>query len=209
MELARVSQLTDWPTYNYKQLKNELGRPLSKNYFLVLDFTARWWDYDGRFQAKTFNDYVVVDPTKPVLIQIDRLRRYPLELSSQSIKNIMEHRGRMFWACRVRRYIQYTGPDATYLEYIVSQNYNKTDYFDRLNKTKSRFMVDVMTFRSTTRSDHELNKLKLTDELGSAALNSDSPPRGHFLYLLPPTMMGFNIVDKKWSKASRLMTTSF
>jgi hypothetical protein len=37
-------------------------------------------------------------------------------------------------------------------------------------------------------------------KVGAKAMESDEPPDGGFVYLLPPTIRGYNMVEKKWSK---------
>jgi hypothetical protein len=37
-------------------------------------------------------------------------------------------------------------------------------------------------------------------KLGAKAMESDEPPDDNFVYLLPPTTRGYNMVEKKWSK---------
>lgn len=62
-------------------------------------------------------------------------------------------------------------------------------------------MVDMSTLRQFTTDGQSSNRLK--DELGPAIMRSDEPPGGDFVLLLPSTIMGFDMQDKRWSKLWR------
>jgi hypothetical protein len=61
-------------------------------------------------------------------------------------------------------------------------------------------MIDIATYKKMHPNDSG-NKQRLTDELGKDAMERDRPP-DEFLLLLSPTIYGFNIQEKKWSKRS-------
>jgi hypothetical protein len=39
-----------------------------------------------------------------------------------------------------------------------------------------------------------------TTKLSSEVVARDQPPEGDFIYLLPPTIFGFNMIEKKWGE---------
>lgn len=61
-------------------------------------------------------------------------------------------------------------------------------------------MIDMETHRElhseTPRPD------PAPHDLSDEAMNAEKPPGTPFLLLLPPTILGFHMHDKKWSKCS-------
>jgi hypothetical protein len=57
-------------------------------------------------------------------------------------------------------------------------------------------MVDMNTYR-------EINDVSALppqrDDLGQDVMDQEEPPKGPFLLLLPPTILGFGFHDRKWS----------
>jgi hypothetical protein len=60
-------------------------------------------------------------------------------------------------------------------------------------------MIDVETYNKL---HPELREAKPPnqDDLGHAAMASDTPPDGVFTLLLPNKIVGFSMQEKKWSK---------
>lgn len=62
---------------------------------------------------------------------------------------------------------------------------------------KTRFMVDASAYAQALPANAAKKNLK--DGLGPAKLTSDEPPGGDFVLLLPATLAGFHMQEKKWS----------
>lgn len=58
-------------------------------------------------------------------------------------------------------------------------------------------MVDMTTYKKMHPTSFESQR-SLPDDLGPTVMNQSEPPSGEFLMLLPATVFGFNMVEKKW-----------
>lgn len=145
---------------------------------ISLSFEAETWEFDGSFRIMEKTIYVDYGKESIPQIRIDSLKAYPFRYASQEVQEKHKKRGETFWKCRKHRYITYTG-----------MTYTNDSRFDR-----TRFMVDVATYwkiHSNQRNE------TYEDQLGDA-MNEDEPPEGNFLLLLPPSIYGFNMQEKKW-----------
>lgn len=61
-------------------------------------------------------------------------------------------------------------------------------------------MVDYTIFKRMHSQNPIFNEP--TGHLGESAMNSDEPPEGDFLALLPPHVHGFNLHTKAWGECS-------
>lgn len=69
------------------------------------------WAFVGSFYRQTHKIYVRW-PTKGPICKISALRSYPLSSDRTGISDTLTERGRIFWSCRQRRYVNYC-PTAT------------------------------------------------------------------------------------------------
>jgi hypothetical protein len=61
-------------------------------------------------------------------------------------------------------------------------------------------MIDMAAYRKMHPPKSTYNQpTKLRDDLGPAKMSRDEPPDGDFCLLLPSTIDGFNMNEKKWS----------
>jgi hypothetical protein len=58
-------------------------------------------------------------------------------------------------------------------------------------------MVDFQTYRYMHPDAPAAGK-RLNDSLGPDKMASEKPPEDDFVLLLPPSVYGFNMLDKKW-----------
>ena len=65
-----------------------------------------------------------------------------------------------------------------------------------IEKVNLRYMVDTATYKEMHDSDEDPIMSELSDE----QLQSDEPPDGDFVLLLPHTIRGYGFHNKKWSK---------
>jgi hypothetical protein len=68
-----------------------------------------------------------------------------------------------------------------------------------------RFMVDIATYKKM----HPGNSMSITPFEENKILTQNEPPKGHFLYLLPPTVFGFNMQEKNWGGFNLLLLAGF
>lgn len=113
-------ELESWPEYKYDLHVDAQGERLAGHPIYLITFLVRWWDYDGNFQVQDFTVKMEISPKEGEMLEVRKLDHYPLNFAGQDFKRMVETRGHMFWKCRVRRYVQYTGPGANYLGSTVS-----------------------------------------------------------------------------------------
>ncbi|KAK1598343.1 uncharacterized protein LY79DRAFT_286389 [Colletotrichum navitas] len=66
-------------------------------------------------------------------------------------------------------------------------------------QSNPRYMVDMEMYNTLHSSDDEQEEAPTsTQTLAYEVMCRDEPPSGHFLLLLPPTILGFGMHDKKW-----------
>lgn len=69
-----------------------------------------------------------------------------------------------------------------------------------LKKANLRFMIDTVTYRKL----HQRKELPVVDynrmrnSLTEEEMKADEPPSEDFLFLLPPSILGFNMLEKRW-----------
>ncbi|EPE33628.1 P-loop containing nucleoside triphosphate hydrolase [Glarea lozoyensis ATCC 20868] len=137
-----------------------------------------YWDFDGNFQENQHEIDVEYDDAAVGPFPISGLNVYPLKYADESIKAKLIARGKMFWACRERKYVYYT-----------NTNRNKAS-----SGLDGRFMVDIATYKRM----HPGNSMNISQFEDNSIVSQDEPPGGDFLSLLPPTVLGFNMQEKKW-----------
>ncbi|KAK6508672.1 hypothetical protein TWF506_010751 [Arthrobotrys conoides] len=146
-------------------------------------FCLAWsWSFNGLFNKR---DMEVVIQLEDVfedtdIVPINQLKYYPLEYADPESKGFLERRGLQFWRCRYRRFVNYSGWDV-----------DNNDQF-----VNARFMIDTMTYRKM-HPQSSLAKETLVDGLGER-MKDDSPLEDNQMLVLPPTIYGFHVQEKKW-----------
>ncbi|PQE27770.1 hypothetical protein CJF31_00009998 [Rutstroemia sp. NJR-2017a BVV2] len=134
------------------------------------------WSFDGSFQEtrETLSVFYPDHSNEPFPIR--GLNIYPLSFAEEGMEASIRARGRVFWSCREQRYVSYTE-----------------------NNSTVRYMIDMAAYRKMHPPKSTYNQpTKLRDDLGPAKMSQDEPPDGDFCLLLPSTIDGFNMNEKKW-----------
>ncbi|ESZ90518.1 hypothetical protein SBOR_9104 [Sclerotinia borealis F-4128] len=139
------------------------------------------WTFDGLFQENV--ESITVDDFKnsEEVVKITALSTYPMRYADPTIGTSLRKQGEMFWKFRHPCYIYYSEEDES--EDDIGQ---------------SRYMIDVQTYKKL-HSKSAGTEAHNRDDLGTLAMASDVPPEGVFTLLLPSTIIGFNIQEKKWA----------
>ncbi|KAH0425979.1 hypothetical protein CcaCcLH18_10626 [Colletotrichum camelliae] len=158
------------------KVRKEVGIPLR------LDCYS--WEFDGMFKRQ---DKVlgIERPSKDTWpLKIEDLPVFPLRLDrTGTLEGELQKRGTMFWACRKRNYVAYNAPTTSF----------------EVSLSNSRYMIDMDTFNTLHGNDEVSNETKEdTETLSDDLLCQDMPPDQRFLLLLPRTILGFAMQDKKW-----------
>ncbi|KAJ6024683.1 ATPase AAA-type core [Penicillium herquei] len=142
------------------------------------------WRFDGRFwrHRTVFN---IIWPKFQETTAITDLSIYPLRYASQDAQKSLRNRGKQFWSIRLGSYISCT----------------KAASLRDNQHVQPRYMVDMVTYKQLHSGSEESDE---REYLSDATMNSDNPPDGNLLLLLPATVHGFGFQDKKW----RLLSVS-
>jgi hypothetical protein len=194
---------TSWPeripsTFGEKDSSDDKGGGEQKLH-ISLSVHLTNWEYDGCFQK--LSKHCIVDwatrVNQPRPIQ--EMSMYPLRYAAEGTLQDLMERGEKFWDCRYMKYVSYTGWDFNRAEQLVSFNFSGCALtLTRSFQTDVRFMIDITTYKKM-HADSAVSKRHLRDDLGPEAMAQDAPPGENFLLLLPPSILGFNMQEKKWS----------
>ncbi|CAD6448075.1 a56ed3e4-431d-41f8-b4f6-7bb6a024c650 [Sclerotinia trifoliorum] len=138
------------------------------------------WTFDGLFQENV--ELITIDDfkTSEEVVKITALTTYPMRYADPTIGTSLRKQGEMFWKFRKSCYIYYSDEDES-----------------EENIGQSRYMIDIETYKKLHPKSAGA-KLPNRDDLGPLVMASDIPPEGVFTLLLPSTIIGFNMQEKKW-----------
>ncbi|KAG4255664.1 ATPase [Fusarium proliferatum] len=157
-----------------------------------IDLELEAWDFDGNFKKTGFQKRTTIQWEGDITKFLYDLDIYPYTLADTSSQRMLMNRGNMFWRCRFRNFISYSGWDL----------HNEELFKD------SRFMIDNRSFKAALKGQaqtqpHQSGQATLEgfpDALGQEAMDRDEPPGDDFILLLPTCLNGFNMNDKLWKK---------
>ncbi|KAF4542890.1 AAA family ATPAse [Lasiodiplodia theobromae] len=141
------------------------------------------WAFDGTFKMDEMKIKIDVKDFKHMPRDITSLEFYPIRYAERVRQRLMT-RGHQFWRCRKSAYVAYTGLDM-----------NQETSYDN-----TRFLVDVRTYHTMHgKDDSMLMYCSESAQLPDAFMDRDLPPDdGTFIYLVPASIYGFDIQEKKW-----------
>ncbi|KAM3071585.1 hypothetical protein ACMFMG_009461 [Clarireedia jacksonii] len=150
------------------------------NQSLTLSLSVSSWTFDGAFH-EVIETIAIECPKNPdEIIKVPSLAIYPIRFADSAIAIALRKQGEMFWKLRRGGYVYYSDDDG------INENVGQ-----------SRYMIDVETYNKLHPELRETNSPN-KDELGHAAMASDTPPDGVFTLLLPNRIVGFSMQEKKW-----------
>ncbi|KAK0625594.1 Lon protease-like protein [Lasiodiplodia hormozganensis] len=131
-------------------------------------------------------------------MQIQDLELFPLRLAKDGTKERLKERGLKFWDFRIRKYVSYLSDSIESGDQAVSFCILRSEgqLVLTANEMKPRYMIDMRTY-------HELHQTESSSipEVAEAipmTAGGGSVPDDSFLLLLPATILGFGLHDKKW-----------
>lgn len=140
------------------------------------------WTFDGSFRQSRTTRSVTWPVRAEGSIRIQDLDLFPLRFANDGTEKRLMERGLKFWGFRTRKYVSY-----------------RSDSIDPDGHTaKPRYMIDMRTYQEMHQNEPEPNP-----HVGEARPMTAEKPDKTFLLLLPPTVLGFGLHDKKWSKSAR------
>ena len=138
------------------------------------------WKFDGNFEKDSQELSFVIPGGRGDIVSIRDLELVPIQYAEPQAAVQLRDRGLQFWKSRSRRYISYRSQGRT----ETSRN------------TDLRYMMDPITYKKL----HKNNNTPLRDDLGPKLVAAEEPPLDSFLLLLPATINGFNMRNKKWEE---------
>jgi len=119
-EFDQVRLQLTWPTVTYARYKQGEGLlaagvnlEMEKKIQCRVDisFQSQHWAYDGNFSCIQSQIGVTYTSEEGCHFPISKLSLYPLRYAKEGISDAIKARGKMFWKCRQRRYVEYSGID--------------------------------------------------------------------------------------------------
>ena len=158
------------------------GKKLSKDKFDSQTWKVKVeaWKFDGNFQKYTEVISFVIPSGKDEIISMRDLEVVPIQYAEPQLAVRLREIGLQFWKSRSRRYISYRSQRDT-------QDTRTTDL---------RYMIDPVTYKKL----HKSYARPLRDGLGPELFSAEKPPADPFPLLLPATINGFNMRNKKWEE---------
>ena len=138
------------------------------------------WKFDGNFQKDRKEIIFNIPSGRDEILSIRDLELVPVQYAEPQSVVWLRDRGFQFWKSRSRRYISYRSQRDT-------ENFRNTDL---------RYMIDPITYKKL----HNKNAAPLRDDLGPELVSAEKPPSDPFPLLLPATINGFNMRNKKWEE---------
>ena len=138
------------------------------------------WKFDGNFQKDTQEVSFIIPNGREEILSIRDLELVPIQYAGPQSGVRLRDRGLQFWKSRSRRYISYRSQRDTQ----ISSN------------TDLRYMIDPITYKKL----HNNHAQPLQDDLGPELFSAENPPSDLFPLLLPATINGFNMRNKKWEE---------
>ena len=146
------------------------------------DIGTEFWDFDGNFQKCYGTVTLKISSRSDELLSIRDLSIHPIQFAESDLASNMRNTGLEFWKSRSRRYVSYCSERV--------ENETKS--------TEPRYMIDPATYRKLHSKD--TSERRLRDDLGPEVMSAKEPPPDPFLMLLPRTINGFNMQNKKWEE---------
>ena len=139
------------------------------------------WNFDCNFQKDNETISLRIPSDRKEILLIQDLEIYPILYAKPEMIKVLEDVGLQFWKSRFRRYVSYHPVHST----------------NGAQAAEPRYMIDPAIHKKLHKKDYEES---LRDDLGSQGMSADQPPSGPFLLLLPNTINGFNMQNKRWEE---------
>lgn len=190
--LGKQQQTTGYTCTSWLRVLDtySLGKQPSQKKTYCID--ASHWTFDGVFTHNEAELSLEIDTSDMLGTDITNLNVRPLRLLGPETEVTLRRRGEWFWRCRTR--------------FLVS--YHEDNGREFHHSGDDRYMVDLMMYRQLHKQErgpgegHKFVAPFGVDELGAEVMEHDEPPDQklfpNFLLLMPPTIKGFNLKNKKW-----------
>ncbi|KAL6712765.1 hypothetical protein ACLMJK_000641 [Lecanora helva] len=148
----------------------------------VWQIEVECWEFDGNFQKIRQTIQLRIPNGSSDTLSIRDLELFPIRFAEDERLAQLKAAGSEFWKSRIRRYVSYR----------PNQRLGGTD------SAELRYMIDPATYKKLHNKD--TSRKPCADDLGPDLMNGEDPPPDPFLLLLPNTIDGFNMQNKRWEK---------
>ncbi|KAH0841536.1 hypothetical protein FOPE_06674 [Fonsecaea pedrosoi] len=162
-------------------------------YRTEIDLTCWSWKFDGQFTKNRTEIHVsmpdeYMSSEKNREVSVRSLKAWPLRLETDEVRNYLQARGQKVWQCRKQRLVGYEAPQATSFDLQISD---------------PRFMIDFGMYEYLHRDGPGKTRVNVHEDVSDDSteaidVEATEPPDGHFLSLLPATILGYGFHDKRW-----------
>ena len=146
------------------------------------EIDTEFWLFDGNFEKRRGTTILKIRGRRDEVLTIKDLEIFPIQFADPDLVSNMKNTGLEFWKSRSRRYVSYRSGRAE----IDTKS------------SKPRYMIDPATYKKLHPKAVSADPLR--DDLGPERMSAKEPPAGPFLLLLPRTINGFNMQNKKWEE---------
>ncbi|KAF2999956.1 hypothetical protein E8E14_003520 [Neopestalotiopsis sp. 37M] len=187
---------------------------------LRVNLESSYWTFNGKFESREKSLTIKRFPSEREEFAIADLSIYPQRFASQETVRAMRERGRMFWKCRERHYIQaITQSDnglreTAHSRFMVdTKTYNEMHPMDQKAFSEMHPMdqmtynemqpMDQKTYSEMRRKKHSTADSydKKADRLVAEMMDEEDPDlNDSFFMCLPTEIVGFDMQKKEWVK---------
>lgn len=147
--------------------------------------SAVTWTFDGEFSVERHILELKFDSADLSERSIEDLDLRPLKSMGKEVDTALRRRGAIFWRCWTKSLVSYQ-------EVIASEkSYNGDE----------RYMIDLNMYQQIHKKDKTKKSYHvepLQGDLSPEEMAHDKPPNEEFNYMLPLTIKGYNLKQKKW-----------
>ena len=142
------------------------------------------WEFDGNFQKSQQTIHLRIPQSSSGMLSIVDLDFYPIRFAKPEVVTKLRNIGLEFWKSRFRRYVSY-------------RSYSGVC---NAKRNEPRYMIDPATQKKLHNIQEYAKNKPLRDDLGPEQMFAKEPPPDPFLLLLPSTIHGFNMQNKRWEE---------
>lgn len=181
--------------------------PPTKKAHKEWEMDAWSYGYNGSFFKETKKLSIKLsDNTENIEHPIQNLSVFPLRFASLELRESLEQRGKTVWSCRYRKYVSYAKETKEEHGVKFFQVNETLNIVLTLPQAGQRYMIDYSTYQELHPQSLDRRVFMPDSRVEPTFIEQEAPPEPD-IYLLPRTMLGFNLRRKKWGAYSNISQT--
>ncbi|KAH4847096.1 hypothetical protein HBH75_166030 [Parastagonospora nodorum] len=162
------------------QLTGSGGGPIDR---IVLEL--RTWGFDGTFKQVDSRLSIALSRFESeATLPVTALPAIPIQYAEHDVTGHLTRRGRMYYKLRNKGLVAYTG------SVVGSDTYLH----------QRRFMIDTSMYKQIRLGATDGQEDTMRSEPDAASTLSEEIPKHSFLLMLPASIHGYDLLDKRWSQ---------